>query len=164
MLTMDSIKGRINETAASTLQKPGFQFPGLTPRGEAQQARERDEEERQRARAPKPGGPPTTLREKLIPAPLEPAVQKVERLIKGEPSPAPSSQAAPSMPRLKEIALRQMGIKQAPSPQDAPGFKTYMDTLHTVVKNNRRDLTPAQQTQLITLIAQKLGGTWQPPQ
>jgi hypothetical protein len=168
--TMDMTMQLLNDHARRISGNPDFTFAGLTPRGEAQKARERDEQARQaeRAGATQQVSPYSRL---PLPAPIK-AVgevahvvgEKVKEFVSPQAPVGPTGAPVPSMPKLKEIALRQMGIKQAPAPQDAPGFKTYMDTLHTVVKNNRRDLTPVEQAQLITLIAQKLGGTWQPPQ
>jgi hypothetical protein len=170
MSTMDSTMGRVNDVAASTLQKPGFQFPGLTPRGEAQQARERDEQARQaeRAGATQKASPVSRL---PLPGPIK-AVgeavhavgEKVKEYVSPQAPPGPTGAAAPSLSKMKEIALRKMAIKQEPSPQDSKAFKEYMDTTHGLIKNYRRDLTPAQQADLVKLIAQKLGGTWQPAQ
>jgi len=184
--TIDNMKNLLNQRARRILRNPQFQFEGLVPRTEAEHMKEREEQQRQRVSTPAAPPQPGVL-EKAVgtltgttPAPgmAQRAYESLTGIRKKTPAPAPGQPAPPSaaptapqagtgapLQQAHATALRILGISKVPDPkQDAPGFQQYLQTAHQQIARYRRDLTPAQLNELMQIIAQNYGGTWQSPQ
>ena len=170
--TMDNTMRLVNSRAQRILGNPQFQFEGLRPRGEAQYGREREEQRVQGGEvSARPLGPAAKLATAIAPpvgkalTALGNKAEKALGLSPGTPAPGRAQpQTAPGMQQVKATALKQLGLTQPPSPTaDAQGFQAFMGVIYQQVGRYRPDLSPAQRAELTQLIAQRLGGTWQPP-